>query len=257
MTSAVELADTPSDALICGTAVTTIVPSRISMKKHAATRRATLRRRLSIIRRAAKHARDTAVMTFIETVPEGDASGELTRMYETDREVFGHVPNLTRAFSHRPDVYAAWRQLNGAIKANMDLRRYELATVAAARRLRSSYCTLAHGSVLMDKFVAPDELAAIVSDHHAAGLDPVDMAVMDLADKVAQDATSVTQADIDALRSHGLSDAEIFDVIAAAGARCFFSKVLDGVGAQADATYAELDRPLRETLTVGRPIADR
>src|SRR4051812_29515106 len=139
MTSAVELAGTPSDALICGTAVTTIVPSRISMKKHAATRRATLRRRLSIIQRAAKHARDTAVMTFIETVPEGDASGELARMYETDREIFGHVPNLTRAFSHRPDVYAAWRQLNGAI--NMDLRRYELATVAAARRLRSSYCT--------------------------------------------------------------------------------------------------------------------
>src|SRR6478736_1275595 len=49
MTSAVELGGTPSDALICGTAVTTIVPSRISMKKHAATRSATLRSRLSII----------------------------------------------------------------------------------------------------------------------------------------------------------------------------------------------------------------
>ena len=195
-------------------------------------------------------------MTFIETVPEGDASGELTRIYETDREIFGHLPNLTRAFSQRPDVYAAWRQLNGAIKANMDLRRYELATVAAARRLRSSYCTLAHGSVLMDKFVAPDALAAIVADHRAAGLEPVDVAVMDLADKVAQDATAVTQADVDALRAHGLSDAEIFDVIAAAAARCFFSKVLDAVGARADARYAELDAPLRETLTVGRPIAE-
>jgi uncharacterized peroxidase-related enzyme len=195
-------------------------------------------------------------MTFIETVPEGDASGELAQMYATDREMFGHVPNFTRAFSHRPDVYAAWRQLNGAIKANMDLRRYELATVAAARRLRSSYCTLAHGSVLIDKFVTPDELAAIVSDHQAAGLEPVDVAVMNLADKVAQDATSVTQADIDALRAHGLSEAEVFDVIAAAAARCFFSKVLDGVGAQPDAKYAELDAPLRETLTVGRPIAN-
>jgi alkylhydroperoxidase family enzyme len=109
-------------------------------------------------------------MTFIETVPAGaDASDDVTRMYETDREVFGHVPNFTRAFSHRPDVYAAWRQLNGAIKAGMDLRRYELATIAAARRLPSSYCTLAHGSVLMDNFVAPDELTAIVSDHRDAG----------------------------------------------------------------------------------------
>lgn len=195
-------------------------------------------------------------MTFIETVPEGDASGELTQMYETDRAIFGHVPNLTTAFSHRPDVYAAWRQLNAAIKANMDLRRYELATVAAARQLRSSYCTLAHGSVLMDRFVGSDQLAAIVSDHRAADLAPVEVAVMDLAEKVAKDATTVTQADVDALRAHGLSDAEVFDVIAAAAARSFFSKVLDGVGAQPDAKYAELDAPLRETLTVGRPIAD-
>jgi hypothetical protein len=66
----------------------------------------------------------------------------------------------------------------------------------------------------------------------------------------------VTQADVDALRAHGLSDAEVFDVIAAAAARCFFSKVLDGVGARPDAKYSELDAPLRETLTVGRAIAD-
>ena len=54
-------------------------------------------------------------------------------------------PNHERAFAERPEVYAAWRELNGAIKAGMDLRRYELATLAAARRLRSSYCCLAHG----------------------------------------------------------------------------------------------------------------
>src|SRR5213592_1055937 len=122
-------------------------------------------------------------MPYIETVADDSASGAAAELYEADRAVFGDLPNFTRAFSHRPDVYAAWRQLNGAIKASMDLRRYELATVAAARRLRSSYCTLAHGSVLMEKFVAPEELAAIVADHHDAGLHPVDVAVMDLADK--------------------------------------------------------------------------
>src|SRR4051795_8305573 len=110
-------------------------------------------------------------------------------MYETDSEALGFLPNFTRAFSPRPDVYAAWRQLNGAIKANMDLRRYELATVAAARRLRSSYCALAHGSVLLDKFLDAETLRAVVEDHHTARLDPVDVAIMDLADKVADDAT--------------------------------------------------------------------
>ena len=89
-------------------------------------------------------------MTFIETVPEAEATGAVAEIYEADRNAFGFLPNFTQAFSLRPEVYAAWRQLNGAIKATMDLRRYELATVAAARRLRSSYCTLAHGTVLDD-----------------------------------------------------------------------------------------------------------
>src|SRR5262245_24800420 len=112
-------------------------------------------------------------MAYIETVPPEDATGGAAEIYATDREVFGHLPNLTQAFSLRPEVYKAWRQLNGSIKASMDLRRYELATLAAARRLRSSYCSLAHGKVLLDKFVGPDELGAIFDDHRAAGLDEV------------------------------------------------------------------------------------
>jgi uncharacterized peroxidase-related enzyme len=196
-------------------------------------------------------------MTFVQTVPEGDAPADVAAMYDTDREALGHLPNFSRAFSHRPAVYAAWRQLNGSIKAGMDLRRYELATVAAARRLRSSYCTLAHGSVLMEKFVEPDALRAIVADHRDAGLDEVDVAVMDLADKVVVDATSVTEEDIDRLRALGLSDTDIFDVVVAAAARCFFSKTLDALGVQADAHYGGLDPDLLGTLVVGRPVEEQ
>src|SRR3954469_2995871 len=101
-------------------------------------------------------------MTFIEAVGE---------------------PNYVAAFSLRADVYSIWQELNGTIKAGMDLRRYELATIAAARRMRSCYCMLAHGSVLVEQFMGPEALRAVVADHHAAGLDEVDVAVMDLAEK--------------------------------------------------------------------------
>jgi alkylhydroperoxidase family enzyme len=78
---------------------------------------------------------------------------------------------------------------------------------------------------------------------------------MDLADKVAADAASITPEDIDALRSHGLTDAEITDVVLAAAARCFFSKVLDALGAEPDHRFEALDPATRDALTVGRPIA--
>jgi uncharacterized peroxidase-related enzyme len=158
------------------------------------------------------------------------------------------------AFSERPEVYAAWRQLVTAIKAGMDERRYELATLAAARRLRSSYCSLAHGAILRDRFGEP--VREIASDHHAAGLDKVDVAVMDLAERVVEDATSITEADRQRLRDRGLSDAEIMDVVLAAAVRCFYSKTLDALGIQADAKYRELEPELREVLVVGRPIAE-
>jgi AhpD family alkylhydroperoxidase len=87
-------------------------------------------------------------MTFVETIPEGDATGELAELYDADRAALGHVPNYAKAFSLRPGVYAAWRRLSAEVRSGMDARRYELATVAAARRIRSSYCTLAHGSAL-------------------------------------------------------------------------------------------------------------
>ena len=112
-----------------------------------------------------------------------------------------------------------------------------------------------HGSVLAERVLEPDDLRGVVVDHRSAGLEPVDVAVMDLADKVADDATRVTAADVDRLRSLGLSDEEILDVVLAAAARCFFSKVLDGVGAEPDAKYRALDPELRDALTVGRPIA--
>ena len=194
-------------------------------------------------------------MAFIEPLPEEQVDDRVRELYEADRERFGFVPNFTRVFARRPEVYEAWKQLNGAIKEAMGARRYELATLAAARRLRSSYCMLAHGKVLADGFFGTEALRQVAVDHRAAGLDPVDVAVMDLAEKVAGDATSISEADIVPLRDLGLSDDEIFDVVLAASVRCFFSKTLDALDVQADAAYAEIEPNLRETLTVGRPIS--
>ena len=181
--------------------------------------------------------------------PAGAPRRDVARRQNAD------VPtNYERAFAERPDVLAAWVQLNSAVKAGMDLRRYELATLAAARRLRSSYCCLAHGSVLAQKFGEP--VREIALDHRAAGLDEVDVAVMDLAERVVEDATSIGDDDLRPLRSLGLSEAEIMDVVLAASARCFFSKTLDALGVLPDASYAALDPGVREALVVGRPIAE-
>jgi alkylhydroperoxidase family enzyme len=107
---------------------------------------------------------------------------------------------------------------------------------------------------LLVRFGEP--LLEIARDHRAAGLDEVDVALMDLAERVVDDATSIGDADLGRLRELGLSEVEIMDVVLAAAARCFFSKTLDALGVLPDASYRELEPELREVLVVGRPIAD-
>ena len=163
---------------------------------------------------------------------------------------------MRSVFAHRPDVYAAWRQLLGAITAEMDERLYELVTLAAAGSLRSSYCALAHGQVLLDRHVSEADLLTLALDPDSAPLTPVESAAMRFARKIVEDATAVSAEDVAELRALGLSDAEIFDIAAAAAARSFFSKTLDALGVQPDADYAALAPELREALVTGRPIDD-
>ena len=169
---------------------------------------------------------------------------------------FGFLPNWAMALGGRPAVLAAWNQLNTRIRDGMDRRRYELATIAAAQALRSTYCAIAHTWLLTHKLglVDPDELTPVLADPSHA--DPVDRAVMAFAAKVARAADTVTAEDVQGLRDLGLSDGDVLDVAFAAAARCFFATVLDAVGARADRELADALGPqVTALLTVGRPVA--
>ena len=178
-------------------------------------------------------------------------------MYEQGRTSLGHVPNYVRAFSLRPALWASFGQLVSAIRGNMDLRRFELVSVAAAMALEASYCTLFHGQVLRDEVLGADQTEAFARDFHRSDLTPAEKAMVAFVKQVALRARAITREDVDGLRGHGFSDEEIVDIASATAARCFISKFLDAVGAEPDHFYADMAPGLREALTVGREIERR
>ncbi|MCJ8517324.1 putative peroxidase-related enzyme [Pseudorhizobium tarimense] len=193
-------------------------------------------------------------MPFIST-PGPDTGDATAAMYAAAEESHGYLPNMYKIFGHRPEVMEKWGTLLASIRGHMSLRRYELVTLAAAKELRSSYCMLAHGSVLLREGFSETQLADTVTGGSHAPLDEAEREIMQFAAKVVRDATSITKEDVARLKAHGLSDAEIFDITAAAAVRCFFSKILDAMGAQPDPAYRErLSPALARTLTIGRPI---
>ena len=112
-----------------------------------------------------------------------------------------------------------------------DARLYRVATVAVARRLRSSYCALAHGELLPAELSDEAPVRTIAGrDQNWDDLDPVDAEVARFADRVVADAPSMTADDLIELRDLVFDDARIFDVVVTAAARSFFSTVLDATG---------------------------
>lgn len=192
-------------------------------------------------------------MAFVDEAAGGESAPGVAQMYAAERELWGYLPNYARLFSHQPQVMGAWRRLVVAIREDMDRRRFELVTLGAAQARGSSYCSLAHGKVLADLFHSPDEVAALAGPDGPA--DDTDAALVAFARKVASEPAQVGPADLDRLRDLGLDDRDLFLVVAAVGARCFFATVLDALGAEPDAQLGAVPEPMRQALTVGRPVA--
>jgi uncharacterized peroxidase-related enzyme len=192
---------------------------------------------------------------FIDVPDELAVNDDVSRWYERQRASWGYLPNYALAFATRPDIAEAWTALSNAVGKGMERRRYEIATIAAARALRSTYCMAAHSKFLRDDVGDETTMRAIVDDPSLAALDATDRAVMEFAALVARDASSITQADVQRLRDQGLTDADIADVVFAAAARSFFTRVLDALGAEPDPQLGEaFDADTRQKVTVGRPI---
>jgi uncharacterized peroxidase-related enzyme len=192
-------------------------------------------------------------MAFIECIPDSAIDADVKAMYARQESFWGFVPNYARVFSHRPEVMGLWAQLQAGIRKHMDRRRFELVTFAAAHALRSTLCSLAHGKALITWFSEADVLA-IARGETPDSVTAAEAAMLDFSRKVARDATSVTAEEVEALKRHQFSDAEIFDIAATAAARAFWTKLLEGLGVEAEPSLRDMKGELQAALVVGRPL---
>ena len=195
-------------------------------------------------------------MAFIATDAPRNAKGEARAMYARQQAKYGYVPNYAKVFCHRPEIMGLWAELQKGIRRHIEPRRFELVTFAAAHALRNTYCCLAHGKALT-KFLPADDVRAIADDPRCAALTAAETAMIEFARKVAVDAASVTAEDVVSLERHGFTAAEIFDIAAAAAARAFFTKLVDALGAEPDASLREIDAELGVAASGGRAIDGR
>jgi uncharacterized peroxidase-related enzyme len=192
-------------------------------------------------------------MAFIDTIPDAEIDDQVRAMYERQASFWGFVPNYAKVFCYRPEIMGLWAQLQAGIKKTMDKRRYELVTFAAANALRSTLCSLAHGKALTE-FFPSEAVQAMARGQAPADLTAAEAEMLKFARKVARDAPSVTREDVQRLKELGFSDAEVFDIAAAASARAFFTKLVESLGVAPEASLLGLDQEFKRAMAVGRPV---
>lgn len=183
-------------------------------------------------------------MWHIQPVADENVEESLREFYKQDLEKDGYITNVSRTWSHRPEMMGLWMQLIKSIRSHLRLRTYELVTISAARTMGCIYCMMAHGAVLHKNGFSAQQVIALLEDHHNAGLSPAEVHLMDYAAKISRDSKSVSQADIDILRQDGLNEQQITDVALAAVARNFISRFFDALGAGPDPELIEKEPEL-------------
>ena len=127
----------------------------------------------------------------------------------------GFVPNIFLALAHRPDEFRAFFAYHDALmlrESGLSKGEKEMIVVATSGANRCLYCVVAHGAILRIYEKQP-RLADQLATHPAsAELPPRQHAMIGFALKLCESPWHVEEADHAALRAHGFSDEDIWDI---------------------------------------------
>ena len=131
------------------------------------------------------------------------------------QEKSGFVPNVFLAFAHRPDEFRAFFAYHDALMlkpSGLTKGEKEMIVVATSGANECLYCVVAHGAILRIYEKNPLVADQVAVNYRKADITPRQKAMLDFAMKVCLDSRSVNDADYAALREHGFTDEDAWDI---------------------------------------------
>ena len=156
------------------------------------------------------HAVSRFPVPELDTLPE-DIRSRIVAVHEKA----GFIPNVFLAWAHRPEEFRAFFAYHDALlekDGGLTKAEREMIVVATSSLNHCHYCVIAHGAIL--RIRAKHALIAdqVAVNYLNADLTPRQRAMLDFAVKVAERSHQVSNDDFVALRQHGLSDEDIWDI---------------------------------------------
>ena len=131
------------------------------------------------------------------------------------QEKSGFVPNVFLALSHRPDECRAFFAYHDALmdkEGGLSRAEREMIVVATSNANQCQYCVVAHGAILRIRAKNPLVADQVAVNYRKADITPKQKAMLDFAMKVCLRSGEINDADFEALRGHGFTDEDIWDI---------------------------------------------
>lgn len=131
------------------------------------------------------------------------------------QEKAGFVPNVFLTLAHRPDEFRAFFAYHEALmekEGGLTKAEREMIVVTTSSLNQCQYCVVAHGAILRVRAKNPFIADQVAANYRKADITPRQKAMLDFAVKVSRRAEEVGNADFEALRLHGFSDEDIWDI---------------------------------------------
>ena len=131
------------------------------------------------------------------------------------QEKAGFVPNVFLGFAHRPDEFRAFFAYHDALllrDSGLSKGDKEMILVATGGATRCLSCVVAPGALLRIYEKAPLIADQVATNYRKADITPRQRAMLDFAMKVCLQAHEIEEADYEALRTHGFTDEDAWDI---------------------------------------------
>ena len=135
------------------------------------------------------------------------------------QEKSGFIPNVFLMLAYRPAEFRAFLAYHDALmdkEGGLTKAEREMVVVVTSAANQCQYCVIAHGAILRVRARNPLIADQVAANYRKADITPRQRAMLDFAMKVAQQAEAVDEADSAALRGHGFSDDDVWDIAAIA-----------------------------------------
>ena len=128
----------------------------------------------------------------------------------------GFVPNVFLALAHRPAEWRAFMAYHDALllkeTGSLTKGEREMIIVATSAANHCLYCVVAHGAILRIYEKKPLVADQVAVNYRKADITPRQRAMLDFAMKVCTASHTIEDSDFAALRGHGFSDEDAWDI---------------------------------------------